>query len=203
VSEDRDLIDLFFELEDPLEHEALLGRICAIETELVADFLRALLMEEQDEVLRLIAAAELARRGDAEGASFLDGWLEDGDADEFATAIEVLVDLRGPAMFPRLLALWRGGTLDGEQTREVMLAMLAADPHPALTAFVERIEAMHSPDAVRDEEVEAAAIAFARQDYAPGQAALRALSVRARAWPMDEDEAFEIHDLLQRVLAVL
>lgn len=194
------LLDLFFELDDPLEHEALLERICAIDAPVVTEFLRTVLANDEDEVLSWLAAAELARRGDPGGLAALAETLASGDLEEYAAALHTLVEIHGPPYYEQLQQWFCAGELDGDQLKEVMAAMEALAPQRALQDFTDAIDAVHDIAGLPEERVEAAMLAFARHAHRAGREALERLLERVRNAPIEEADRDELAEFVGRGL---
>ncbi|MEL6543250.1 MAG: HEAT repeat domain-containing protein, partial [Myxococcota bacterium] len=98
------LIDLYFTLDDPLERDACFDEIIATSAPVVIEFLRAMLQGDQDEYVRASAAAELARRGDAEGrAALLEDLNDPENIDFFSHALQTLSETDGEAFYDQLI----------------------------------------------------------------------------------------------------
>src|SRR5688500_6101154 len=96
AEEARELIDVYFELESPSERDALFDRLVALDTPVVTEFLGAMFVSDEDEYVRAAAAAELARRGNAEAIASLEADLADPEEQFFFEhAVQVLSEFRG------------------------------------------------------------------------------------------------------------
>ncbi len=82
-AEATDLINVYFELEEPQERDAAFDLIVALHSPIVENFLRAVMQEDEDEYVRAAAAAALTRRGDVEAVAVLAADLDDPEEPYF------------------------------------------------------------------------------------------------------------------------
>ena len=197
----RELIDVYFELEEPEERDALFDQLLAIRHELVDAFLRTMMRNDEDACMRAAAAAELARRGDAEGLDLLEEYLTDADTPYvFQQALFVLGEAYGKAFYPTLQELWLDIGRPSDQRKEVMLAMETLDAARALGDFVAFIDALLDADDIEQEQdlVESAIMAFVRHNFLPAADALADLYDRVLNSPAGDPQARdELADLLR------
>lgn len=198
------LIELYFELEDPDERDAVFDKLAAIRVPIVDDFLRAMMEEDEDEYARAAAAAELARRGDQAGLAFLEANLNDpDDFFLFEHAVRTLAQLRGPDSYEAFAAIWRNPERDADERREAMIGMETASPERALPDFAAFIDSLHDVHALPDDQVEAAIMAFLRHSYAEAIPVLEGLRERVRGAQIDEEEREELVGLVQEGVDLL
>jgi HEAT repeat protein len=199
-----ELIDVYFELEQPAERDALFDRLVQIPSPLVTEFLRTMLGEDEDEYVRAAAAAELARRGVAEGYAALEQDLDDPEEPFFFEhAIRVLSEVRGTGFYETLAAIWRDPQRDGDQRREAMLGMEHLDLERALGDFLQLVEASTDIEAMPDDQLEVAIMAFVRHDFEPALPALVGLSERVAAAALDPSDAAELRAFIQEGIDLL
>ena len=203
-AEARELIDLYFELEEPAERDVVLDRLTAIPAPLVTDFLRTMMDEDEDEFMRAAAACELARRGVAEAMALLEEDLANPDEIFFFTnAIEGLAACRGPAFYDTLRDLWADPTRDSDERREAMKGMEQVDAPRALADFVALVDGQRDFQQFADDQVETAILLFARHQYEPGRQALLALRERlANAADLAAEDRDELTALVQEGLGL-
>lgn len=175
------LIELYFELEDDDERDIVLGKLEAIDTPLVTEFWRTAAAEDDDELVRARALANLARRGDAEAKDALHA-LVDGPDDTvvFEEALRSLALLGGQPYYATLEALWRDETRSADERRIAMTVMESVDPARALEAFAAFIDGLGDAATFPDDQVEVVMLAFVRHE---------------------RDERARLHGLLKRLTA--
>jgi hypothetical protein len=199
------LIDVYFDCVEPRERDVAFDRLVALSTPVVDEFLRAMMEEDEDEFARAAAAAEMARRGDATAIAQLEHCLE--DAEElffFENAIDTLAEIRGKAFYDTARAIWVDPQHDADERRQAMLTMEAVDTSRALADFSDFIRGQQDPAAMPDDQIEIAALAFARHDYTAGRDALVGLRERLRAVAgLDAEEREEIVSFLDDGIQLL
>lgn len=199
-----DLINVYFELEEPEERDVCFDELVALRSPLVQDFLRAVMEQDKDEYLRAAAAGELARRGDPSAAATLSADLEDPeDPFFFEHAVQVLAEIGGAAFYDRLAQIWRDPERDSEQRCTAMLGMETADTDRALADFVTMIRDIDDIAAMQDDQVEAAITAFVRHDHGEAVAGLVALRGRIQAAELDAEDRRELVGLVQEGIDLL
>lgn len=199
-----ELIDVYFELEDPLERDAAFDELCVLEAPIVVEFLRSMLHGDDDDYVRAAAAGELARRGDAEGRGALLADIEDPDSlDHFTNAIEAFAEIDGEAFYPRLVELWQDPERDDDQRREAMAVMEWVAPERAVADFVGALGSLATPEALLDDQLEVMTLAFVRQDVREAIAPLDALARRVDEWNIDPSERRETVELIREAIALL
>lgn len=188
------LIEVYFDLEEPEERDALFDRLVALKSPLVTNFLRAMMEEDEDDYVRAAAAAELAKRGVDKAI----GHLEDDLADPqepffFEHAIAVLSEVRGVGFYDTLSQIWHDPERDGDQRREAMLGMEALDLERAMADFTQMVADQHDIETLPDDQLEVAIMAFVRHGHTEAVAALEGLQERIRAAEnIDADERTEL-----------
>jgi len=203
-AEASELIEVYFELEEPTERDALFDQLIAIEAPVVTEFLRVMMLEDEDEYVRAAAAAELARRGVAEAIEILTGDLEDPEEPFFfEQAVQVLAEVLGTEFYGTLVTLWQDPNRDADQRREAMLGLETIDAERALTDFISFIETIENIDTMADDQVEVAMMAFARHEHAAAKPALEKLRERVLAATIDADERTELAGFLAEGLSLL
>ena len=204
-TEARELIAVYFELEEPTERDVLFEKLIALDVPAVADFLRAMMEEDDDEFVRAAATSELARRGVPEAISALEADLtEPAEFFFFANAVETLADIRGPGFYDTLAAIFRDPARDADERRQAMLGMESVDTPRALADFVTFVAEQHDLAAMSDDQVEVAMLAFARHNYQEARPALVALHARiAVASDLDSDSREELVGFVQEGIDLL
>ncbi len=177
-----DLIEIYFELDEPMERDTLLDQLISIETEEVTSFLEEMAHQDEDPYLRSSAAAELCRRGKLDFESILRADFDDPNEPElFAQAAAALANLHGGTFYDTLKAAWGDAQRDPAQREEALLAMEALDSTRTLTVVDETLSALQTLDGLDDEFLEQAALLFARHDYERATAIFDELGQHARA----------------------
>ena len=203
-AEAASLIDVYFELEEPAERDALFEQLVAIDVDLVTEFLRVMMLEDEDEYVRAAAAAELARRGVAEAIELLTSDLEDPEEPYFfENAVQVLAEVLGAEFYPTLTTLWQDPNRDADQRREAMLGLETIDPERALADFVTFVGGIQEIATMPDDQVEVAMMAFARHGHAAARPALEELRARVLAADIDADEKSELAGFLAEGISLL
>ncbi len=177
-----DLIEIYFELDEPMERDTLLDQLISIETEEVTGFLEEMAHQDEDPYLRSTAAAELCRRGKLDFESILRADFDDPNEPElFAQAAAALANLHGGTFYDTLKTAWADAQRDPAQREEALLAMEALDSTRTLTVVDEALSALQTLDGLDDEFLEQAALLFARHDYERATAIFDELGQHARA----------------------
>jgi len=198
------LIDLYFDLEEPDERDALLEQLIANPLPVVTEFFKVMLHEDEDDYMRALAAAALARRHVPEGIEALEADLEDPDEPFFfENAVKALCEVRGVNFYETLHAMWIDADCDGDRRREVMLGMESLDLDRALRDFVGLVEATTDIDTMLDDQIEVAMMAFVRHDYKEALPALRSLHQRVLAAPIDPEERQELGEFIAEGVTLL
>jgi len=198
------LIETYFELESPVERDALFDRLAAVDNPKVDAFLHAMMTTDEDEYMREAAALELARKGDSAAiAAIMDELDDPDDPQAFAQALDALGQSRGPAFYATLKQIWMDPDRDTDQKRQVMLAMEQLDTARALNDFVQLIEATTEPTAMSDDMIEGAMLAFVRQNHRPALPVLTALRERIAASSLDDEERTELTQFIQEGIDLL
>jgi HEAT repeat protein len=198
------MIETYFELESPIERDALFDQLAAISHPQLDAFLRTMMTTDEDEYLRSAAAAELAKRGDAAAIAVIEADLEDPQEPHFfEQAIEVLSQVRGRAFYTTLTQIWQDPDRDADQRRIAMVAMESLDAEQALTDFVNAIDATTDISTMADDLIEGAMLAFVRHAYRPAEHSLSNLRDRIAAAPLDEEERAELIGFIQEGLDLL
>ncbi len=191
------LIEVYFDLEIPEERDALLRRLLEIELDVVSEFLRTMMQEDEDDYLRAEAAAELARRRDPEGLAAIEADFDDPEEPFFfENAMKALCDIRGVGFYETLRATWLDQESDGDKRRDVMLGMEDLDLDRALQDFMWLVESTTDIDAMLDDQIEIAMMAFVRHDYQAALPALDTLRSRIAAADIDPDERQELGEFI-------
>ncbi|MBI5509122.1 MAG: HEAT repeat domain-containing protein [Deltaproteobacteria bacterium] len=203
-SEAKDLIEVYFDLEEPDERDVLFDQLCRLDTPVVTEFLRTMLSHDEDDYVRAEAACELCRRGDADGIAALEADLADPEEPYFfERAVQALAEIRGPAFYDTAAALWRDPERDAEERREAMLGMETADPARAVLDFVRFVDSITDIATMPDDQVEVAMLAFVRHAHRDAEPALEALKARIAKASMDEEERLELVAFVQEGLDLL
>jgi HEAT repeat protein len=199
------LIDVYFELEGPQERDALFDQLVQIPSPLVNDFLRVMMHQDEDEYVRAAAAAELARRGVADGIQALMHDLDDPEEPFFfEQAVQVLCEVLGSDFYDTLVALWRDTNRDAGERCEAMLGLESIDPQRALGDFVIFLDGIDDVTAMEDDQVEVAMMAFVRHGYDRARPSLERLEQTVRAAPnLDVGERAELLAFVQEGIALL
>jgi hypothetical protein len=198
------LIDLYFELEDAIERDVLFDQIVALSQPIVTEFLRTMMEHDEDDYVRAAAAAELARRGSPDGLAALEADLvEPEELYFFEHAMQVLSELKGPAFYDTIEALWRDPERDADLRREAMVGMETSDPARAMADFVGLIESVTDVSHMPDDQIEVAMLAFVRHEHVAALAALQGLRQRIAATEMDADERAELVAFVQEGIDLL
>ena len=198
-----ELIDLYFEAEQPAERDALFARLAARTGAEVDAFLSALVAHDNDIFLRLAAAAELATRGyDQARAVLTDTLLAAGDDEVLEEAIDAWVGVAGADAFPALNAIFVDAERDGGERLLAMNGMERADGPRAARAFVEALAEIPQQRAFDPAVLEAMVGTLVRETHAEAPVALRALLARLEA-TADGEAAFEARREVQAAIAVL
>jgi hypothetical protein len=198
------LIDLYFELEDSTERDVLFDQIVALSQPVVTEFLRTMMEHDEDDYVRAAAAAELARRGSPEGLAALEADLaEPEELYFFEHAVQVLSELKGPAFYDTIEALWRDPERDADLRREAMVGMEISDPARAMADFLGLIDSVTDVSHMPDDQIEVAMLAFVRHEHVAALAALQGLRQRIAATEMDADERAELVAFVQEGIDLL
>ena len=177
-----DLIEIYFELDEPMERDTLLDQLLAIETEEVTRFLEEMAHQDEDPYLRSTAAAELCRRGKLDFEAILRADFDDPNEPElFAQAAAALANLHGSAFYDTLKTAWGDAQRDPAQREEALLAMEALDSPRTLGVVDEALSGLQTLDGLDDEFLEQAALLFARHDYERATAIFEQLGQHASA----------------------
>lgn len=194
-----ELIDLYFETDQPAERDAVLSQLAARREPEVDAFLVALLAHDDDIFLRLTAAAELGARGFAQARDVLTATLrEAGDDEVLEEAIDAWVRVAGPEAYEALVELFADLERDVGERLLALAGMERADGARAAHHFVQelgRVPAERSLDAA---VLEAMLGCFVRENYAPARQALQTLWQR-----LDAAADIELRREVAAALAVL
>jgi len=198
------LINLYFELEEPAERDALFDQLVSYRSPMVTEFLQVMMQEDEDEFVRAAAAAELARRGVKEGLDALQNDLEDPEkAFFFVHAVQVLSEVLGAPFYDALKILWQDPNGDADQRREAMLGLENLDNERALADFIDFINSTENIDDMPDDQVEVAMMAFVRHEHTAAHGPLEALRDRIRKAVVDADERQELVSFVQEGIDLL
>ncbi len=201
----EELIELYFDLEAPGEKDALFDTLAMHPAQVVTDFFIAMMVEDEDEYLRALAAAEAAKRGNAEALELLHEDLM--DAEEiffFENALKTLCIMFGENFYPTLEEIWTKATIDSDERMHLLLALEGLDSQRTLQMLIESIENTVGADDMADDIIEQAMTMFARHDYAASLEPLRALLKRVAATEdMDAEERQELCDFLEEGIALI
>lgn len=197
--EARELIEVYFELEEPAERDVVFDRLVALDTPSVADFLRVMMAHDGDEFVRAAAACELAARGDADAVAALEADLADPEELYFfENALDGLSRARGAAFYDTARELWLDAARDADERRAAMLTLESLDTSRALADFEAFVAAQTDLARMPDAELEVVMAAFARHGHRRGVTALQALRERIRgASDLDADERDELAAFVQ------
>jgi len=199
-----DIIELYFECEEPAERDLLFERLCDLKTPTVDNFLMSMMQEDEDDFARAAAAAELARRGNAEGLAVMEQDLEDPeDQYFFELAATTLAGIRGAPFYDTLKKIWQDDTRDETQRREAMLGMESLDASRALDDFCKFVENCGELETFQDDQLEVAIMAFVRHGHAQARKSLELLQQKARSAQLDPDDQRELVAMLQEGIDLL
>ncbi len=202
--EAAELIEVYFELEEPAERDVVFDKLSDLRLPVVDDFFRAMMEADEDEYVRAAAAAELARRGDADAQRLLEADLEDPEEPFFFThALQTLAEVRGKPFYETLLGLWKNPERDADERREAMLGLEAADAERALGEFVRFVEAQTDVVGMPDDQIEVAMMAFVRHQYTAARRPLEALRSRIAAAGIDPEERQELVEFVTEGIDLL
>jgi hypothetical protein len=200
----QELIEVYFDLEEPAERDALFDRLVALRSPVVDEFLAAMMDEDEDDYVRAAAAAELARRGSPAAVARLEADLADPEEPFFFdNALQTLVAVRGPAFYDTLRALWHDAERDDAERRQAMLGLEAADLARALGDFVMFVEAQHDVSDLPDDQLEVAIAAFVRHEHRAALPALRGLAERISKAEIDPDVRQDLSELVREGIDLL
>ena len=188
----RELTDLYFDLEDPVERDVVFDKLAALDSDIVREFFASMMDHDEDDYLRAAAAAELARRGDAEALARLEDEVQDpSDLTLFTQALHALAELRGQAFYEVAAAVWRDAAREGAERREAMQVLESLDVARALQDFLAWISDITDVHTLADDLVEVAMAAFVRHDFQAALPVLQALRGRilAATWEAPEEGA--------------
>lgn len=199
-----ELIELYFGLDDPLERDACFEELVALTLPVVTDFFRAMHNDDEDEYVRMNAAAELARRGDRQGRAALTAELDDPThIDLFSQALATLSELDGEPFYERLMEIWRSRALDADLNLEVLAAMESLAPDRVLADFARILDDIQSPESFRDDEFEVMVLAFVRAGYQDAEVHLARLSERAAGFDLPAEDRRELLEFIDEGLALV
>ncbi len=198
------LIEVYFELEEPEERDALVDQLSALDCEVARRFLKTMMETDEDEIVRATAAAVLALRGDPDAIARLEADVSDPEDLYFFThAVQALVELRGAAFYDTLKTIWRDPERDGDERREAMLGMETCDRARALADFLEFVAGLNDFEVMPDDELEVALLAFVRAEHKAALPALRALAERIAKSALAADERQELTSFVEEGIALL
>ena len=197
-----DLIDLYFEAEEPSERDLVFAQLCTHEGPQVDGFLSALLAHDDDVFLRLTAASQLVGRGYAPARQvLLDTLFAAGDDEVFEEAVDALVRACGAEAFDELAPLAADAERDLSERLAAMVGMERADGPRAAAAFLADVAKLPGAEPLDAALLEGMLGCFVREQTAEALPALQALLARL---PTSEDEAsLEARREVQGALAVL
>lgn len=199
-----ELIELYFELEQPDERDVVFERLRQIQLPLVDEFLATMMREDEDEYIQASAAAELAARGIPEGIARLEADLEEPEeVFFFEQAVRVLSELRGDAFYDTLAGIWQDAQREDELRREAMLAMEALAPERALQDFADFVAGLTDIQAMPDDQLEVAIMAFVRHEITAIIPELEGLRERIAASEVDAASKEELVELVDSGLTLL
>jgi hypothetical protein len=168
--EAQELIDVYFELEEPSERDVVFDKIVALEMPIATAFLRAMMDEDDDELVRASAAAALATHGIPEAVARLEADLvEPEELFFFENAIAALAAIRGPAFYNAMRSIWLDQARDADERRHAMLATESVDAPRALAELESFVKGQRDMAALPDDQIELPILAFVRHAHAPGR----------------------------------
>lgn len=200
-----ELIDLYFDLEEPLECDVVFERLIALASPIVDDFLLAMVANDEDEFMRFAAAAELCRRGHAEATDYIEAELHQSTDDYFfEQAVRTLTEVRGAAFFPTLMGIWQDPGRDAAARREAMVNLEFCDTPRAMVELVAFVDSLTDPTALPDDQLEIAMAAFTRHGHTVAIGPLTALRQRILEAVFDDPaEQKELAALVQEGIDLL
>ncbi|MCK5689310.1 HEAT repeat domain-containing protein [Myxococcota bacterium] len=193
------LIEVYFEMEEPIERDTLFDEIIQTDSPLVTKFLETMLSVDEDDVVQASAAAVLAERGHAQALERLREDLRDpGDEFFFTNAVTGLSAAIGPTFYDELKEIWQMPERDSDQRQEAMLGMEILDPPRAMIDFTAYLDSITDIDTMADDEVELVMMVFVRNEYTKAIISIENLAKRVSASSLDLDEKTElVHFLLE------
>lgn len=193
-----ELIELYFETEQPAERDAVLSQLAARREPEVDAFLVALLAHDDDIFLRLAAAAELGARGYRQARDVLTATLrEAGDDEVLEEAIDAWVRVAGPDAYQELAELFSDPERDVGERLLALSGMERADGARAAHDFVAELGRVPTERTLDVAALEAMLGCFVRENHAPARQALQSLWER-----LDATQDFELRREVAAAVAV-
>jgi hypothetical protein len=185
------LIDVYFELEEPVERDVLFERLVQVPSPLVNEFLLGMLEEDQDETLRLYAARELALRGYTHAIEILEAQFNHpADIEYFLIALDALCKIRPVGFYDKLLHVWHDETRDPDEALEAMHALEDVDPDSALHDYIGFVATFgQNTETLFEDQLEVALESIERHKNMAALEAIEAAQHNLQAQTeLDEDE---------------
>ncbi|MBN1962132.1 MAG: HEAT repeat domain-containing protein [Deltaproteobacteria bacterium] len=200
-----DLIEVYFQSEEPEERDLIFDRLLTIDSPIVNEFLRAMMLEDEDDFMRSTAAVALAQNGDADAIAKLEEDLVSAeDSVFFANAIDGLSVVKGPEFYDTLKQMWQDPSRDADMQRQAMFGMDKVDSLKALDDFVTFINQIQDLNLLAEDQLEVAIMIFTRHEYKPGLQTLQVLHQRIDKAPELDDYAREgLLELVQEGINLL
>ena len=198
------LIEVYFELEEPEERDALFDQITAIDSALTEEFLETMLQEDNDYFVRSAAAAKLAGRGNPEAVALLERDLHDPqELFFFAQASQILGVIIGPSFYKTLEPIWNDEEQSPEIRHEALLGMETANPEATCRLVLDFLNRIESVQDFPEQKIELMTLIFARNNFLEGAEALKRLVLLVQKSNLDFYEKEEHLGLLKEALEVL
>ena len=202
------LIELYFQLVDPLEREALLEKIAADDTPVGDAFLQAVMERDADANQRLQATVALAQRGDTEAQARLWQNLDVAvDAYVLHASMMALAEMGGLGLYPQFHAMWHDALRPTTVRRAALMAVEYLDAPATLAHVCDWLDTLVSNDAgldtLADDIVEQALAALCRHNHAAAVPHIEALCQRLAPLAEADDGAYDILGMCRESIALI
>lgn len=197
-----DLMDIYFELEEPAERDALFDRIILYPNAEVTEFLRAMAHNDVDDYVQLSALTELARRGDTQALEVLRYEIKESDDEEHLEQVLHAFAQLGEAYYGDVLDFWN--RTNGSTTLQVHALNVLEQMSSArlLTDLIRFVDALAHVDPIDEDLLEYAMQIFIRHNHTEGRTALQTLQKQLKERNSNPD-AVELVALLQEGIDLL
>ena len=186
-------IELFFEVDDPIERDLLVEQLSANPSGHAREFFRSAMIQDPDPYIQSQAAEALLRRGDPEATRFFYDVLADPeDLPLLNHAIQLLSHVQGESFFDVLVSLWQDEERSLEEHREALHGLEALAPERALELFGEYVRSVPNAHQLADDELALMLVIFVRHEYSQIIPDLQALLERITATPDIAPEDIEL-----------
>lgn len=198
------LIEIYFELEEPEERDALFDQITEIDSPLVDAFLESMFQEDNDSYVRSSAAAKLAGRGHPEAVALLERDLRDPqELFFFAQASQILGVIIGPSFYDTLVPIWNDDHQSPEIRQEALLGMENANPQATCAVAQAFLNTIDSVENFPEEKIEMMALIFARNNFTAGIQSLERIVTLVQTSALSSEEKQEHLGFLREALDLL